>query len=264
MHEATHRVVFGRIIRNSSAAQHVDDLLVRADPDREHRFDRSETLPAVPADDVSHGSCDRISRSNRGLNVHYEDRVIAGVGQQHLKRCRIARSVRVANDVDRIRSGPRRWQNRIKSFAGSGLDRRGGTAEFDEPVDCENADATTVGQDCQPLSRGRFDAPQRLGAVEQLAKVRHPQHPCATKCGVIDRVRTSQRAGMGRGRLCPLGDASRFDDHDRLDPGRGTRRRHELAGVLDRFDIEHDGARLGIQREVIEQIGDIDVELVAD
>ena len=61
-----------------------------------------------------------------------------------------------------------------------------------------------------------------------------------------------------------LRHAARFDDDDRLDPGGGARRRHELAGVLDRLDVEQDGLRLFIQREVIEQIGDIDVELVAD
>ncbi len=34
--------------------------------------------------------------------------------------------------------------------------------------------------------------------------------------------------------------------------------------VLDRFDIEQDSSGLAIKREVIKQIGDIDVELVAD
>ncbi len=111
---------------------------------------------------------------------------------------------------------------------------------------------------------GAVDAPQRLGAVKQLAKIRYPQDSGATERGIVDRVRTGQRAGMGRGGLCPLRHAPGFDDHDRLDPRGGTRRRHEFAGVLDRFDIEHDGAGLAVQREIIEQIGDIDVELVAD
>ena len=69
---------------------------------------------------------------------------------------------------------------------------------------------------------------------------------------------------MGRSGLCPLRHAAGFDDDDRLDPCGRTRRGHELAGVLDRFDIEQDGVRPAVQREVIEQIGDIDVELVAD
>ena len=69
---------------------------------------------------------------------------------------------------------------------------------------------------------------------------------------------------MGRSGLRALRHAAGFDDHDRLDSGGGARRRHELAGILDRFDVEQDGLGLFIQREVIEQIGDIDVELVAD
>jgi hypothetical protein len=38
----------------------------------------------------------------------------------------------------------------------------------------------------------------------------------------------------------------------------------EFAGVLYGLDIQQDGAGFDIQREVIQQIGDIDVELVAD
>ena len=88
--------------------------------------------------------------------------------------------------------------------------------------------------------------------------------PARLERGIIDRVRTGQRAGVGRSRFRALRHAAGFDDHDRLDPGGGARRRHELAGVLDRFDIEQDRACLAVQREIIEQIGDIDVELVAD
>ena len=95
-------------------------------------------------------------------------------------------------------------------------------------------------------------------------KIRHPQHAGAAERGIVDRVRAGQRAGMGRGGLGALRHAAGFDDDDRLDPGGGARRRHEFAGVLDRFDIEQDGARLAVEREIIEQIGDIDVELVAD
>jgi hypothetical protein len=61
-----------------------------------------------------------------------------------------------------------------------------------------------------------------------------------------------------------LRHAAGFDDDDRLDPCGGTRCGHELASILDRFDIEQDSARLAVQREVVKQIGDIDVELVAD
>ncbi len=111
---------------------------------------------------------------------------------------------------------------------------------------------------------GGFDAAERLGAVEQFAKIRNPQHAGTAERGIIDRVRTGERAGMGRGGLRALRHAAGFDDDDRLDPRGGARRRHEFARVLDRLDVEQDRVRLLIQREVIEQIGDIDVELIAD
>ena len=111
---------------------------------------------------------------------------------------------------------------------------------------------------------GEVDTPQRLGAVEQLAKIRHPQDPRATERGIIDRVRTGQRAGVGRGRLRALRHAAGFDHDDRFDPCGSARRGHEFAGILDRFDIEQDRPGLAVHREVIKQIGDIDVELVAN
>ena len=38
MHEATHRVVFGRIVRNPGTAEDTADLLIRTDPGGEHRL----------------------------------------------------------------------------------------------------------------------------------------------------------------------------------------------------------------------------------
>ena len=35
---------------------------------------------------------------------------------------------------------------------------------------------------------------------------------------------------------------------------RSPRRRHEFAGVLDRFDVEQDGLRAPVHREIIEQV----------
>ena len=219
---------------------------------------------AIFADDVGHGGGDLVGRSDRGLNVHHQDGVIAGIGQQHLEGRRITRGVGVADDVDGVCARPCRRQDRVELLADCRRDSGGDTAEFDQPVDREHADAAAIGQDRQPLARRRFDAAQRLGAVEQFAQIRDPQDAGAPECGVIDRVRAGQRAGMGRGGLCALRHAAGFDDDDRLDPCGRARRRHEFARVLDRFDIEQDRVRLVVQREVIEQIGDIDVELVAD
>ena len=264
MHEATHRIVFGRVVRNPGAAQQVRDFLVGTDPNREHRLGRTEALLAILADDAGHGCGDVISRSDRSRDIHHQESVIARVGQQYLECCRIACGVGVADDIDRIRSRPRRRQNRVKSFADSRFDRGRDSTEFGKPIDRQNTDTAAIGQDRQPFPRRRFDPPQRLGAVKQLAKIRYPQDPGATERRVIDLVRAGQRAGVGRRGFCPLRHAAGFDDDDGLDPRSRARGRHEFPGVLDRFDVEQDRVRLAVQREVIEQVGDIDVELIAD
>ena len=210
MHEAAHGVVFGRVIRNPGAAQQIDGLLVRADPNRKHRLGPAAVLLAILADQAGDGRGDVVGRRDRGLHIHHQDRVVVRVGQQHLERRRITRGVGVADDVDGIRSGPGRRQHRIELLARGRRDRRGDAAELDQPVDRENADAAAIGQDRQPLSRRLLDAAERLGAVEQLAQIRHAQHAGAAERRVIDRVRAGQRAGMGRGRLGALRHAARI------------------------------------------------------
>jgi hypothetical protein len=264
MHETAHRVVFGGIIRNSGAAQPIANRLIRADPGRQHRFGRHAMFHAILLHNIGHGIGDHVGARDRGLDVHHQDRIIAGIGQQHLQRRRITRGVGVADDIDRVCMRPCRRQYRIQPGSGRVRNRGGNSTQFNQPVDRQHADAATVGQDREPLARRRFDPPQRLGAVEQLAQIRHPQDAGALECGVVDRIRSGQRTGMGRGGPGALRHAAGFDDDHRLDPGGGARGRHEFVGVLDRFDIEQDRLRLFVQREVVEQVGDIDVELIAD
>ncbi len=108
------------------------------------------------------------------------------------------------------------------------------------------------------------DAPERFGSIEQFAEIEHAQQASAAKrCGV-DRIRAGQRAGMGGGRLGSRRLAAGLDHDDRFDPGGSPRGRHELAGILDRLDIKQDRARRSIEREIVEQIAKIDVELVTD
>ena len=80
VHEAAHRVIFGRVVGNSGAAQEIDNFLVGTDPNREHRLDRAAALLAVLADDTGHGACDIIGGSDRGLNIHYEHCIVARIG----------------------------------------------------------------------------------------------------------------------------------------------------------------------------------------
>ena len=56
----------------------------------------------VLADHCGYGSGDVVSRSDRGLDVHDQDGIIARVGQQQLERRCVALGVGVADDVDGI------------------------------------------------------------------------------------------------------------------------------------------------------------------
>ena len=72
---------------------------------------------------------------------------------------------------------------------------------------------------------GEFEPPQGLGAVEQFAEIADPQNAGATERGVVDRIRTGERAGVGRGGFRALRHAAGFHHHDRLDPRGGARLR---------------------------------------
>ena len=53
-----------------------------------------------------------------------------------------------------------------------------------------------------------------------------------------------------------------LDDDGGFHPGRGARGGHELAGLGDRLDVEQDGARFGIAREVVEHIPEVHIRHV--
>ena len=142
--------------------------------------------------------------------------------------------------------------------------RRQGAAEVDQAVDREHADAAAVGEDREAVARKGLLPPERLGGREKLVEVEDAQEPGAAKGGLIDGIRAGERAGMrGRGARA-LGVPAGLDDDHRLRPRRGARRRHELPRVVDRLDIEQDGARAAVGGEVVEAVAEIDVDLVAE
>ena len=68
---------------------------------------------------------------------------------------------------------------------------------------------------------------------------------------------------MGRGGLGGGLVTTGLDRDHRLDARRGAGRRHELARIGDRFEIHRDGACLGIARQHVEPVGDVDIRHVA-
>ena len=239
------------------------DRLLGADPDRKHRLEQ-RAANALLTDHTDHFAGDVPRRRHRGLHVHHQDRVIVRIGEQHRQRRRIALGVGVTGDVDRIEAGPRGRQDRVELLVQIGRQRRRLAAEFGQTVDRQNADAAAIGENRDPLAARRADAAERLGTVEQLAQIVHPQHAGAAERGLVHRIGTGERAGVGRSSLGAVRHAARLHHHHRLDPCRGARRRHELAGVGDGFDVEQDRAGLEIGRVEVEHVGDIDVELIAD
>src|SRR6187551_1220491 len=58
--------------------------------------------------------------------------------------------------------------------------------------------------------------------------------------------------------------AASLDDDDGLGPRRGARGGHELAGIFDRLDVQQNGPGAAIEREVVKQVAEIDVQLIPD
>ena len=105
---------------------------------------------------------------------------------------------------------------------------------------------------------------ERLGRREQFVEIEHPQQAGAAERRVVDRIGAGERAGVGLRRLGALRMAAGLDHDHRLDPRGGARRRHELARIVDRLDVEQNRAGRAIEREEIEQVAEIDIDLVAE
>jgi hypothetical protein len=105
---------------------------------------------------------------------------------------------------------------------------------------------------------------QQFGAIEQLTEVEDTQEPGSSKRRVVHGIRTCKGACMGRGGFCPLRHAAGFHDDDRLEARSRACGRHEFSCVRDGLYIEEDRTRLVVQREIVQQIGNVDIELVAD
>ena len=203
-------------------------------------------------------------RSERGRHVHDQHGVVGVVVEQMLERHGVAFFVGVAGDVDRIGARPDRRQRRIELLHGCGRNVGELAAEIGEPVHRQNADAAAIGQDRQPLAGKARQMAERLRGGEQLVEIEHAQQAGAAERGVIDRIRAGQRPGMRHRRFGALRMTSAFDDQHRLGARGGARRRHEFARVLDRLDVEQNRPRRPVHGEIIEQVGKIDVDAVAD
>ena len=133
--------------------------------------------------------------------------------------------------------------------------------EIRQPVHRQHADAAAVGEDGQPLAG---NAPSRP-SVSAAANSSSRSSTRSERRGTPRRTPRRRRQRWVVGGRRPGAWRWRPDlTTDRLHPRRRPRRRHELARVVDGFDVEQDGAGAAIEREEVEQVAEVDVGLIAE
>ncbi len=214
--------------------------------------------------EVGDAARDRGVVDDRGRHQHHEQRVPGRAAPDDLERARIARRVRVADDVQRVRARPGARQARVERGDELGFERGERAAGAGQRIGREHAEAAAVGDDQQALARGaRARMAQGFDRLEELVDAVHTQQAGASHGGVEDVVTARDRTSVRRRGLRAGGVAAGLDQHDGLVTGDGTRRRQELTRRHHGFDVEQDRARVVLMAEVVDQIAEVDVERVA-
>ncbi len=263
MHEAANRLRLGRVARDAGRIEGGASLRIAADPDGEHRLRRRDRA-AVLLRDRDDGRRGLGGSSKRGRHVHHEDGVIVLVVEQRFERLGVARRVGIARDVDRVGARPDWRQRGVERLRCRWRQRGERAAKIRKPINRENTDAATVGENGEPIARKRPEAAERLSGREQLIEIEHAQQARPAERGIVDRVRSGERASMRACRLGALRVAAGLGDQHRLHARGRARRRHEFARVADRFDVKQDRARAAVDCEVVERVAEIDIDAVAE
>ena len=200
---------------------------------------------------------------DRGRTIEHHRRIDILVIHHDGERLGVTRSIRVADDVDRIGVAPGRRQHGIELGDCLSAQRRKPPALLDQPVGRQDAGTAAIGDDGEPVAALRRAAGKRGGGVEQFLDLVDAQHAGAPERRFVDDVGARQRAGMRGGGARAFLGAAAFDHDHRLDPRGPPRRRHELARMRDGLGVDQDRLRRLVEREVIEQIAEIDVGHVA-
>ena len=120
-----------------------------------------------------------------------------------------------------------------------------------EAVGGQPSEAAAVRDDGEPVARERLDAPERLGRVEQFVDIGDSQQAGAAERRVIDRVGPRHVRDRRAAARTALVTAGFHDDHG-FDARCRARGGHEFLRVLETVDVEQDGARRDIEREIVE------------
>ena len=177
-----------------------------------------------------------------------------------MKTCRIC----IAHNIDRIGMRPCGWHFFIELRQRFGREIGELAAQIEQIIDSNHTQPAAIGENGKTLTCKGLDTTECFGGGKHFRNIAHAQKSGPMKSCIIDGVRSchcARMCGCGFGRIRMT---SRFDHNDRFDPCGGTRGRHETARIADRFNIEKNGARLMIERKIIEQIVKIDIGHIAD
>ena len=243
---------------NTPIGKHAARLVAGAlfQPDRGDGF-------ALAGEPLGHGARRRQRVADRGRRVDRDDRVDAGIGEERTERIPVTRGGRIGEQVDRIAAAPGRRQGAVELG-----ERR--LAELGEPpalaqhhVARHLGDAAAVGDDRDAIAADADAGADGAGRRDQVGEARHREHAGAAEGGVVD-LRTARSPRVGDGCAAGAIQTTRVEDDDRLEPRRGAGGGDELAGTSDVIDAQQHRPRVGVHRQVVEHVGEIDVRPVAE
>ena len=105
---------------------------------------------------------------------------------------------------------------------------------------------------------------QRLRRSEELLDPVDAQHPGSAERRLADFIGPRECSRRGGGRPPVRLGPTRLDHQHGLVPRRPPRRRHELAGLVDRLQVEQDRCRRRIAAQVVEHVARVDVGTVSE
>jgi hypothetical protein len=124
-----------------------------------------------------------------------------------------------------------------------------------QPVAGNPSQAMTVGQDGQTLAAQAAHPRHRLDGGEQVPEG-IDAHPAGAAQGRFVNVVGGEWSAALRSAL----QRAATDGHHRLVACGGTRRRHELAPGRHLIELHQDRLRVGVCRQPVEHVGEIDIE----
>ncbi len=204
------------------------------------------------------------ARGERGRTIHDQDRVEVVACLHDVQRRGVTRAVGVANDVDGVGSRPRFRQTGVECRKRLRGHRSEPSAEIDQTIDSQHAKAAAIGEDPDALALQSGAARERFRGGEQFLQIQHSQQSRTTEGGVIDGIGPCERAGMRQGGSGGCAMTAGLDNDDWLCPRCSAGRGKELTSVGYRFDVEEDCVGPIIEREMIQAIAKIHIDLVAD